>query len=283
MSILSIQFHVSHGYIGNKVASFALQCLKHKVININTAQFSNHNLYKEFLVDIFQVCHVKKVINGLSKTNIINNQINGFLTSHMGNELISLEALNFVKNIKNNIPDLIYLCNAKLGNKERGLYVKPELLDFYRNYALKLSDILVVNHFEAEILTMHNINNINHAKLVAKKLADMGLSRIIIISGLKINSKTISTLLFDSNNFYIQESPLINFEQKPAGLGNFLSALFVGNYLHTNNILKSFSNTIATINNILEINHKTKSKELEIIQGQEKISNPETNFVINKL
>jgi pyridoxal/pyridoxine/pyridoxamine kinase len=40
---------------------------------------------------------------------------------------------------------------------------------------------------------------------------------------------------------------------------------------------------MATINNILEINHKTKSKELEIIQGQEKISNPETNFVINKL
>ena len=118
---------------------------------------------------------------------------------------------------------------------------------------------------------------------VAKKLADMGLSRTIIISGLKINSKTISTLLFDSNNFYIQESPLINFEQKPAGLGNFLSALFLGNYLHTNNILKSFSNAMSTINNILEINHKTKSKELEIIQGQEKISNPEINFVINKL
>ena len=60
MSILSIQCHVSYGYIGNKVASFVLQCLRHEVININTTQFSNHDLYKEFLGDVFEFCHVKK-------------------------------------------------------------------------------------------------------------------------------------------------------------------------------------------------------------------------------
>ena len=203
----------------------------------------------------------------------------------MGDELMSLEALNFIKNFKSKYSHILHLCNPVLGNKERGLYVDSGLLHFYRDYALKLANILVLNNFEAEILSMQNIYNIDDAKLAAKKLIEISYAKIII-SGLRIEGvgdKKICTLLFDTNNFYIIERAFISFKYTSTGLGDMLSALFLGNYLNTNNSLKSFLKSISSIDNILEINKKTKNTQLELVKGQEKITKPDVNFVINKL
>ncbi|OJT13503.1 Pyridoxal kinase [Trametes pubescens] len=41
--ILSIQSHVTYGYVGGKAAVFPLQCLGYDVDVVNTVNFSNHS------------------------------------------------------------------------------------------------------------------------------------------------------------------------------------------------------------------------------------------------
>lgn len=62
-TILSIQSHVSYGYVGNRVATFALQRLGHDVITVNTVQFSNHTGYGSWQGDIFSKEHKLSSIN----------------------------------------------------------------------------------------------------------------------------------------------------------------------------------------------------------------------------
>eukprot|EP00038_Savillea_parva_P028785 m.67003 g.67003 ORF g.67003 m.67003 type:complete len:93 (+) comp8402_c0_seq1:290-568(+) len=47
-TVLSIQSHVVHGYVGNKSAVFPLQVLGIEVDVINSVQFSNHTGYPSF-------------------------------------------------------------------------------------------------------------------------------------------------------------------------------------------------------------------------------------------
>lgn len=44
--LLSIQSHTVHGYVGNKAATFPLQCLGFNVDAVNTITLSNHPAYK---------------------------------------------------------------------------------------------------------------------------------------------------------------------------------------------------------------------------------------------
>jgi len=46
--VLSIQSHVVHGYVGNKVATFVLQLREFEVDPITTVHLSNHTGYPKF-------------------------------------------------------------------------------------------------------------------------------------------------------------------------------------------------------------------------------------------
>mgnify|MGYP003428636720 FL=1 len=65
MNILSIQSHVSYGYVGNKAATFPLQSMGFEVWPVNTVQFSNHTGYGYWQGDIFSAEHIRAVIQGL--------------------------------------------------------------------------------------------------------------------------------------------------------------------------------------------------------------------------
>ena len=47
-TVLSVQSHVVHGYVGNKSAVFPLQLQGFEVDTINSVQFSNHTGYPSF-------------------------------------------------------------------------------------------------------------------------------------------------------------------------------------------------------------------------------------------
>ena len=52
--VLSIQSHVVHGYVGNKAATFPLQCKGWDVDALNTVQFSNHPAYGHISGDVYK-------------------------------------------------------------------------------------------------------------------------------------------------------------------------------------------------------------------------------------
>lgn len=71
--ILSVQSHTTHGYVGNKAATFPLQTLGFDVNCINTVSLSNHPAYRGGCKgNSLQLHELLGNIEGLENNNLLN-------------------------------------------------------------------------------------------------------------------------------------------------------------------------------------------------------------------
>ena len=65
-SVLSVQSHVVHGYVGNRAAVFPLQLLGFEVDVINSVQFCRHTGYPSFAGQRLSGDDLETLIQGMS-------------------------------------------------------------------------------------------------------------------------------------------------------------------------------------------------------------------------
>ena len=71
--ILSVQSHTTHGYVGNKAATFPLQTMGYDVNCINTVSLSNHPAYKGGCKgSSLQLQDLTAFIEGLENNDLLN-------------------------------------------------------------------------------------------------------------------------------------------------------------------------------------------------------------------
>jgi pyridoxine kinase len=147
--VLSIQSHVTFGYVGGKAATFPLQCLGYDVDVVNTVHFSNHAGYRrhggrkttaEELAEMFQSMKQNEMI-------IAGRLLTGFIPDP---ESLS-EVAKLATELRESYPDLIYVLDPVLGDAGR-MYVEMENLTIYRTM-LPLATAISPNWYEAELLT----------------------------------------------------------------------------------------------------------------------------------
>ncbi|PKI84068.1 pyridoxal kinase [Malassezia vespertilionis] len=189
--LLTIQSHVSTGYVGNRAATFPLQLLGWDVDAVNTVQFSNHTGYGRFGGLRFDAEHLEQVFTAMAENYLIchNRVLTGYTPSPEALEVV--ETLLREQRRKN--PGLVYLLDPVMGDMERGMYVNPDVLPIYRRM-LPLASILCPNQFEAQKLTdititsldtmyhvlekLHGTYNAPHVLLTSVDLPDMDLAKL---------------------------------------------------------------------------------------------------------
>ncbi|CAI2731150.1 unnamed protein product [Schistosoma spindalis] len=150
LRVLCIQSHVVHGYVGNKIAVFPLQVLGIEVDYINSVQFSNHTGYDFVKGQVLDAASMKDLYLGLKANGL--NKYTHVLTGYLGSPS-SLEAVaDIVSDLKKENSNIKYYCDPVLGDNGK-LYVPPELVQIYQERILPLSDVILPNQFEAEILS----------------------------------------------------------------------------------------------------------------------------------
>ncbi|CAH8601297.1 unnamed protein product [Schistosoma haematobium] len=150
LRVLCIQSHVVHGYVGNKIAVFPLQVLGIEVDYINSVQFSNHTGYAFVKGQVLDAASMKDLYLGLKANGL--NKYTHVLTGYLGSPS-SLEAVaDIVSDLKKENSNIKYYCDPVLGDNGK-LYVPPELVQIYQEKILPLSDVILPNQFEAEILS----------------------------------------------------------------------------------------------------------------------------------
>ncbi|MBW0542923.1 hypothetical protein O181_082638 [Austropuccinia psidii MF-1] len=177
--VLSIQSHVVSGYVGNKVAPFALQLLGYDVDVLNTVQFSNHLGYGHHGGDKMSPDHLLSCIQALHHNGLLNHRalLTGFTPGP--------EGLDFLKQcftmLKKNNPDLVFLVDPVMGDDGK-LYVSDQVPPRYKDL-LQLATIATPNEFEAHVLTGLPITSIAQ---ICDCLADFhtsyGLQHVVITS-----------------------------------------------------------------------------------------------------
>mgnify|MGYP005837073307 CR=1 FL=1 len=280
--VISVQSSVAYGYVGNRAAVFTLETLGFTVIQINTVQFSTHAGYKQFSGEILSAQHIEALFNSLEYANLTQNST-ALLSGYLGNVDIGKVLLQQIKKFKAINPNFMYCCDPVMGDTPHGLYVKPEIADFYMHEAMYETDILIPNHFEASYLSGIAIETEYDAKKAVEILHEKGPKIILITSYKASTASNIGFFLSNGNTYAVLETPRIYFSNTPHGTGDLVSALFLGHYLSSNDIVRSLEQTANTVYEILVLTKQTDAKELSLVQGRNTINFPNIQFKVTFL
>ena len=261
MCILSIQSHVSYGYVGNKAAVYPLQNMGYDVVPINTVQFSNHTGYGSWKGEIFESEHVKQISDGLLQLNI-PHKAKGILSGYMGSREICEQVYDIVKSWKSINSKIKYLCDPVIGNTH--CFVKPEVLDFFKNNLM--ADIITPNQFEAETLTGIKIENKDSAAKVADYFHEKGINTVIVTGNKFSNQAGLNVFLSSEGMRYSLNTQEYEFEISPNGTGDVFSALFLGSYLRSGSASDSLDFTVRKMDELLRETKKSGERELQVIK-----------------
>ncbi len=257
MSILSIQSHVTYGYVGNKAAVYPLQAMGYDVWPVNTVQFSNHTGYGKWKGQIFSAEHIVDVIDGIEELGVMDD-CEAIISGYMGSLEICKVVSDAVMRFKKQNKALIYLCDPVMGSKN--CYVKPEVLKFFCN---ELSaDIITPNQFEAEMIAGITIRSVSDLEAVANHFHMRGV-KILVITSVELDGG-IYVLVSEQNGKYLVA--IKNHEAQINGTGDLFSAVYLGSYLKHGNALLATQHAVYYTEQAINATIETSSRELQVLK-----------------
>lgn len=269
MNILSIQSHVSYGYVGNKAATFPLQSLGLEVWPINTVQFSNHTGYGSWKGEIFSPEHIRSIIEGLESLDLAK-QCAAIVSGYIGDKAIGEVIIETVKRFRKANPCLLYLCDPVMGDGGgKGCFVKNDIPEFFRKQCLNVANIITPNHVEAESLWGKEICTLPQLQNACSFFHTNGV-RIVVITRLQLKNPTDSAiysafLSVKNGQQWLATAPKIKLTYPVNGSGDLFSALYLGHFLLTTDPVQAFAQAMNTTHKIIAATAETKQRELKII------------------
>ncbi|CCW61672.1 unnamed protein product [Phytomonas sp. EM1] len=183
-TVLSIQSHVTHGYVGNKAAVFPLQVHGFDVDPVNTVSLSNHSGYPIIRGHRMSMDEYLTLMDGLRANDFLKHY-HYILTGYINNKEIVSHLGNTVNEIrecrqKEGLSEVFYICDPVLGDNG-ALYVKNDVVEAYRGI-LHVVDIVTPNYFEASVLSGIDVKDLTTAKAAAEWFHAKGTPCVVIKS-----------------------------------------------------------------------------------------------------
>ncbi|KAM3160220.1 Pyridoxal kinase [Lachancea thermotolerans] len=257
--LLATQSHVVHGYVGNKAATFPLQCMGWDVDCLNSVQFSNHTGYGRDRV--FGTCtsaqQLDSVFEGLAAFGDYDAVLSGYLPNR---ESVACMARNY-KKMKERQPELIWLLDPVMGDDGQ-LYVNEDVIPEYDALVTSsLVDVITPNQFELEILYGKHISDLASLRRALEKLHET--VPVIVVTSCS------SELFGDPSHLYCVAStrghpatvyrvPVI--ESYFTGLGDLFSALLLDRLYNTR---QDSGSSHLDINQVLDVVQKVLATTLQ--------------------
>ena len=159
MNLISIQSHVAYGHVGNSAAVFALQRLGCEVWPVHTVQFSNHTGYGAWKGQAFDADMIRAVVDGIADRGVLG-ACDGVLSGYIGSVATGEAILEAVGKVKAANANACYCCDPVIGNRGRGVFVRPGIAEFMRRRAVPAAEIVTPNHFELDQLAGRATRNL---------------------------------------------------------------------------------------------------------------------------
>ncbi|KAG5498638.1 hypothetical protein JKF63_02924 [Porcisia hertigi] len=182
--VLSIQSHVTHGYVGNKAATFPLQLHGFDVDAVNTVSLSNHSGYPVIKGHRMDLEEFNTILDGLRANDFLVDYAY-VLTGYINNADIVRQIEATVAEIREKRQQkeknsLVFFCDPVMGDDGR-LYCKEEVVEAYREL-VSHADIATPNYFEASILSNVEVKDLDSAIKAAEWFHAQGTPTVVIKS-----------------------------------------------------------------------------------------------------
>jgi pyridoxine kinase len=296
MRVLSVQSHVVSGYVGNKVATFALQTHGIEVDVLNTCQLSNHTGYTsgargpKTTADEFAA-----ILDGLAANGLLP-RITHLLTGYAASEQALGGVERAVSMINAARPSserrLVYVCDPVLGD-DGVLYVPASLIPIYRERILPLAEVLTPNAFELSLLAGTTMPTCEAEVFAAcEKLHDSAGLPTIIVTGVSFASSPQTVAMFVSQaggeRFALAADRL---DSRFTGSGDLTSALILAwRELLPDNLRAACQRVMASVTAVLirtladaadadASSRQCPFPELALVRSAGDIVNPPTSLV----
>lgn len=282
--ILSIQSHVSYGYVGNCVANFALQRLGHEVISINTVQFSNHTGYGDWQGEVFSAKHIADIWSGI-KERIALSDIDALVTGYLGDERLAVLVQKIASELLEANPNLIYCLDPVFGDVGRGLFVPTDLADFFRKHLVQHATLLTPNHFEFDYLSQQENQTIEEVKEAAQPFFQDGIQAVLITSyqGNEIQNDKIGMVLLTPEESWCVTTPKLQFVIPPNGSGDLVSSFLLDKNLKKVGAPEALAQIGQQIYDVFSQTNAMGRRELALVQSQDRFSQEKSDFEVFSL
>src|ERR1700759_5550973 len=151
MTIISIQSQVAFGHVGNSAAVFPMQLHGIDVVAVPTTLLSNRPGYSSIRGRVLEADLVADLLVGIEERGAAD-AASMILSGYLGSAEIAGVVADFVARAKSRNGALRYTLDPGLGDRDRGLFVKPEIPPVVRDRLLPLADVITPNHFAFEAL-----------------------------------------------------------------------------------------------------------------------------------
>ncbi len=272
MAILSIQSHVSYGYVGNNAAGYALHGLDHEIWPVHTVLFSNHPGYGSFGGDVQPVESIRAILDGLLDLGIAS-KCDAVLSGYLGRAGTGHAVRDAVERIRRVNRDMIYVCDPVIGDVDEGIYVDPDVVDVFRDHLLPCADVITPNAFELSVLSGHPVHSIDDALVAARQILVVGPS-IVIVTSVTDDDRDgqLSTLLVTRDKAWEVQSPELASPVK--GAGDLLSALWLGRYLKGEHPEQALAAAVSSVYAIIESAAANGGQELPLTESRQLVRVP---------
>lgn len=275
MNILSIQSSVAYGHVGNSAAVFPLQRLGHEVWPINTVQFSNHTGYGQWRGEVFPASHLADVLQGIADRGALRD-CHAVLSGYLGDAAIGKVVLDAVGRLRADKPHALYCCDPVMGDEGRGIFVRPDIPQFFIEQALPVADIATPNQFELELLTGVSITSLADAVAAARTLCARGPA-IVAITSLRapaVAAGRLGSMVVTAQGAWLVDTPLLDFPVLPNGAGDVFAALLLGRLLIGDSPAVALEKTVSGLYALLRYTLSAGTRELALVAAQEELVLP---------
>ncbi len=286
MNILSIQSSVAYGHVGNDSAVFPLQRLGAEVMAINTVAFSNHPGYGAFTGQTFSPEAVGALVEGVAARGVLKG-CDALLSGYLGDPGTGPVVVDAANRLRAANPKALWCCDPVIGDDEPGVYVKPGIVEFFRDQAVPGADILAPNRFELHCLTGLPCDTLPQVReAVAALQARMrpeGPRTVFVTSLITTDTPdgAIDCLAAGADGSYRLRTPKLPIAVN--GAGDAITALFLFHLLATGQARLALEKSASSIHGLLTRTLEAGSRELLLIAAQDEFVNPGKAFLATAL
>ncbi|MCW5731174.1 MAG: pyridoxal kinase [Alphaproteobacteria bacterium] len=278
--VLSVQSQVLWGHVGNSAAAFALQRLGFEVLAAPTVLLAHHPGHGRPAGFVLPAAELGALLDGLGPP-LLPRPVAGLISGYLGTVENGEAMLAAWGRVKAADPRARFLCDPVIGEREGGVYVRPGLVEFFRDRALPAADIICPNHFELEQLAGERIETLEAALDACRRLCRGG-PRIAVCTSLLVAETPageIDTLAVSEAGAWAVRTPRL--ERPPHGSGDLFAALLFGHLLQGVSLPAALARAVAATFAVLK--ESDGEPEMRLIEMQAILGRPPAAFAARRL
>ncbi|ODQ82221.1 hypothetical protein BABINDRAFT_31334 [Babjeviella inositovora NRRL Y-12698] len=264
LKILSIQSHVTHGYVGNKAATFPLQFRGWDVDALNTVQFSNHPGHGRFTGPKASADDIQQLARGLQ---VLDVPYAALLTGYVP-DAASLAAVGAVCAALCRRHGSVWVVDPVLGDNGK-LYVSREVIPVYQTI-LRSGHVTLAtpNQFEIETLVGREISSLVHVAQAMRLFHEMYGVPHVVVTSIHIPGEN---LIYSSGSSRAPDGTITAFYYRIplidsvfSGSGDLLLALLTDAFYRQPgaSLAEALGESLSVVENVLLVSQRAEREKL---------------------